>query len=131
MLKQEEVGRILGLPKDTISRWERGRNEPGFTLISRLSELYKVSLDWLAGHANHPSGLRTGHTIVNVQALQALRHAVKQRQTMGEINCIMRGPGLDIAWDVPDEPMVLPTAEAKALHVECERAVEDLKRNRL
>jgi len=52
-LSQEEAGELLSVDKDTISRWERGKNRPsGPSLIESLKREYAISQpeldDWFA-----------------------------------------------------------------------------------
>lgn len=52
-LSQEQVAEALGVDRDTVSRWERGRNRPtGAVLIKALMTLYDITQseldDWFA-----------------------------------------------------------------------------------
>lgn len=48
-LSQEELGRIIGLSKQTVCGWERGRNEPCSECIVALCKALEVSSDHLLG----------------------------------------------------------------------------------
>jgi len=48
-LTQTEVGRALNVPKQYISRWEKGEQEPNITTLYQLATYYECSLDYLFG----------------------------------------------------------------------------------
>lgn len=48
-LKQEDVGRILGLGKSTISEWETGKRSPDIELITELASILNTSVEYLLG----------------------------------------------------------------------------------
>ena len=47
-LSQEEVARALFVSRQTISKWETGKAEPGIKALKGLGRLYGVTLDELA-----------------------------------------------------------------------------------
>ena len=44
-MKQTDVAREIGVVKETVSNWERGKTSPTATTLLRLCELYKAPLD--------------------------------------------------------------------------------------
>lgn len=44
-LKQEDVAELLGVSKQTYSKWENGRTEPKASQVNKLSEILKVSAE--------------------------------------------------------------------------------------
>lgn len=44
-LTQEEAAKRLGVQKETVSNWERGKSFPSTKLIPKITELYKVNYD--------------------------------------------------------------------------------------
>lgn len=44
---QEELGKILGVSQDLISKWVRGRARPNWDLIARTVNEHKISWEWL------------------------------------------------------------------------------------
>lgn len=44
-LTQREAASILGISKDTLSNYERGKSYPDVPLIRKIEELYGVSYD--------------------------------------------------------------------------------------
>ena len=47
-LNQEELAERLGVSRQAVSKWERGESTPDITNLVALSELYGVSIDYLA-----------------------------------------------------------------------------------
>ena len=48
-LTQSDVGAALDVPKQYISRWEKGDLEPNITTLYQLASFYECSLDYLLG----------------------------------------------------------------------------------
>lgn len=42
-IKQEDVAEIMGISKQTYSKWENGKTEPKASQVAKLSEVLKVS----------------------------------------------------------------------------------------
>ncbi len=53
---QQALAAALGVAQSTIANWEGGRREPGYALAVRLADLLQVSLDYLLGRSDQPSG---------------------------------------------------------------------------
>ena len=51
-LTQEELVKKLDMHKTTYTNYEQGKREPPFELIINLSNLYDVSIDYIAGLTN-------------------------------------------------------------------------------
>lgn len=47
-LNQEELAENLGVSRQAVSKWERGESTPDISNLIALSELYDVSIDYLA-----------------------------------------------------------------------------------
>ena len=48
-LTQEEVAKYLGFSRPTYSYYETSKIEPSIGTISKLADLYKISVDYLIG----------------------------------------------------------------------------------
>nr|DAM46207.1 MAG TPA: Helix-turn-helix XRE-family like protein [Caudoviricetes sp.] len=46
-LTQEEVAKIMGIGKQTIVSWENGNSEPKLSQARKLSDIYKIPLDYI------------------------------------------------------------------------------------
>lgn len=49
---QEELAKILDLPRVTYANYESGRREPDNNTLSKLADYFKVSVDYLLGRTN-------------------------------------------------------------------------------
>lgn len=48
-LKQEELAKILGLSRSTITKYETGEREPDFEILEKIADYFNVSTDFLLG----------------------------------------------------------------------------------
>jgi transcriptional regulator with XRE-family HTH domain len=67
-MNQGELGRILGLDQGTVSKMERGENEPTAKTLRLLREIFGVTIDWiLTGEGTkHPLPLDTEEEIKEI-----------------------------------------------------------------
>lgn len=49
-LTQEELGKKLGVAKNTVSYWESNDSQPSLDTIKEISNLFQVSVDYLLGN---------------------------------------------------------------------------------
>lgn len=48
-LTQSDLAKKLGYTRTTISAWETGRNEPSYSDLVKISDIFEISLDFLLG----------------------------------------------------------------------------------
>ena len=48
-MRQEEVGKAIGVSVQTVSNWENGRREPNAAKIRELCLLFECTADYLLG----------------------------------------------------------------------------------
>ena len=48
-LSQDELGKICGVAKNTVSYWETNNTEPSIQIIIKLAQFFGVSTDYLLG----------------------------------------------------------------------------------
>lgn len=60
-LSQEEVAKTLFVSRQTISKWETNKAEPGVENLKGLADLYGVTLEQLTGHGQR-KGISPGTT---------------------------------------------------------------------
>jgi transcriptional regulator with XRE-family HTH domain len=53
-LKQDDIAKVLGVGRTTYSNYEQGLREMDYTLLVKLADYYKVSLDYLFGRSDMP-----------------------------------------------------------------------------
>ncbi len=46
---QEEIAKIIGVSKNTVSEWERGEMHPGFLNVKKYCEILEISIDDMLG----------------------------------------------------------------------------------
>lgn len=56
-LSQKQIANILGMSQTGYSKYETGENDIPTAILIRLSEHYKVSIDYLLGITNTPDKL--------------------------------------------------------------------------
>ncbi len=63
-LRQEQVAKMIGVTKSTISAYENDLRQPSFEVLLKFANLYCVSTDYLLGRTDTVSMLqpyRNGH----------------------------------------------------------------------
>ncbi|KPU42131.1 HTH-type transcriptional regulator ImmR [Oxobacter pfennigii] len=51
-LTQEELGDMVGVSGNTISKYETGDREPSLDILTRIANYFNVSLDYLLGRTD-------------------------------------------------------------------------------
>ena len=49
-----ELGKILGVSKQTISCWETGKIEMDYSILNKLADYFHVSIDYLLERTDNP-----------------------------------------------------------------------------
>lgn len=49
-LTQDEIAKMLNIPKPTYSHYETGRNEPSFEILKKIADIFNCSTDYLLCH---------------------------------------------------------------------------------
>jgi transcriptional regulator with XRE-family HTH domain len=52
-LSQEDLSRILNITRAAVSGYETGRNEPSYEVLSKLSNIFDCSIDYLLGKVDN------------------------------------------------------------------------------
>lgn len=52
-LQQEQVARLVGVERSTVSMWENDLRQPPYTTLVRLADVYGVTTDYLLGRTNN------------------------------------------------------------------------------
>lgn len=55
-MTQEEVGKLCGVTKASVSKWENGENLPESNTLGKLSQILNVSVDYLLCKTDDPEG---------------------------------------------------------------------------
>lgn len=54
---QEDLAKKLGISRAALSHYEKNRREPDFETLTKLADLFHVSIDYLVGRTNNPGSL--------------------------------------------------------------------------
>jgi transcriptional regulator with XRE-family HTH domain len=57
-LTLEQLGKELGVAKQTVGHWETGYRLPPFDVTVTVADYFNVSLDYLAGRTNNPKVIK-------------------------------------------------------------------------
>ncbi len=49
-LSQAKLGEILSVSQQAVAKWEKSIAEPDSTMLIKIADLFKVSVDYLVGH---------------------------------------------------------------------------------
>ena len=72
----EQIGRLMGVNKSTVGRWEKGDTyKINLATLNSLAHHFHVNTDWLAGLTDDPTEPSAGHTpnVVPVPVLGSVR----------------------------------------------------------
>lgn len=61
-ITQEELGKILGVRKATISQYESGTRKPDANMLRRIADYFGTSIDYLVGRMDVPGMTAAGET---------------------------------------------------------------------
>ena len=67
-LQQEQVARLVGVERSTVSMWENDLRQPSYTTLVRLADVYGVTTDFLLG--------RTSNSPIDLSGLTAAEAAL-------------------------------------------------------
>ena len=54
-LTQKQLGIQLGVSQQIVSRWEREKLIPSLDMITKMSEFFGVTMDYISGRSNSPN----------------------------------------------------------------------------
>jgi transcriptional regulator with XRE-family HTH domain len=54
-LRQEDLASLVGVSKDTVTRWESGKREPGAEALKKLAVALETSIAYLMGETDNPA----------------------------------------------------------------------------
>lgn len=82
-LTQKDVADFLGADRSTYAKYETGDSEPNFDTLSRLSDFFGVSIEYLMGRSNTkkaPSYEDAGLSAEEAELLKLFRSAPEALQ---------------------------------------------------
>ena len=64
---QEDIAEQLGVTKQTISNWEKGKSTPDINHLIKLANIYQVTLDSLIGIDKRTEDIELLNIILNMR----------------------------------------------------------------
>ena len=64
---QEDIAEQLGVTKQTISNWEKGKRTPDINSLIKLANIYQVTLDSLIGIDKRTEDIELLNIILNMR----------------------------------------------------------------
>ena len=64
---QEDIAEQLGVTKQTISNWEKGKRTPDINYLIKLANIYQVTLDSLIGIDKRTEDIELLNIILNMR----------------------------------------------------------------
>lgn len=74
-LSQEDLARMVGVERTTVTKWESGHNEPALPVFAKIADVLGVPADELLGR----SVSQTGKRPVDVRATDAELRRLEER----------------------------------------------------
>ena len=69
-LSQAEVADRLGVSQNKVGTWERAEASPSILEAAQLCVLFDVSLEYLAGRSDSPTGLTPGTWLIDLDLVE-------------------------------------------------------------
>ena len=63
-MTQDDIAKIFGIDRSTVSQWEDDQNRPRFDTLIELSRLYNVTLDYLMCQENEDANFLLNEVLV-------------------------------------------------------------------
>ncbi|MCA8943965.1 MAG: helix-turn-helix domain-containing protein [Planctomycetes bacterium] len=131
-MSQDAVSKSLGrgFSLASLYRWEAGVDLPSFDKMTRLARLYGTSLDWLAGFTEFRDVFAPGKVVVDRDALAKVDALAQSGKSLAEVPKELLHDGLNCAWPVPRNPMVMDSGAAHSIEMRLRSIYQRLRDNR-
>ena len=94
-LTQENLAERIGVTNKSISKWERGKCMPDYSIIESLCKELGITIsELLDGEENENNSLRTYDDQQTLEMLARIQHLERQRQTFIGVILIVMGIAL-------------------------------------
>lgn len=117
-----QLAQKMGLTQAAVSQWESGKKVPGIETISRLADLYGVTVDYLLGRDTGPANVVLLTEVLDTSALPFLhgKPVWDSEHGWGIVNAIRQnvvfGEGHAVPFDDLHNLKVLPPAFTVGYH---------------
>ena len=86
-LTLDQLGNILGISRQVLSRYERGEREADYATLKKLASYFNVSIDYLLGYSNfyHPDAIKNNTPSKEIELLSMFRkmNTAQQNRFLG------------------------------------------------
>ncbi len=79
-LSQVELGKALGVSKQSVSNWENNNIQPSIDILIHLAKFFSVSADYLLGLENERYLQITDLTETELQHIQFILNDLRQKK---------------------------------------------------
>jgi HTH-type transcriptional regulator, competence development regulator len=77
-MTQKQLAEILKISESAVGMYERSEREPSFEIVVQLSELFKVTVDYLFGRTNKPDGIADQKKDETYDSLAEINNIIKE-----------------------------------------------------
>lgn len=86
-LTLDQLGNILGISRQVLSRYERGEHEADYATLKKIASYFNVSIDYLLGYSNfyHPDAIKNNTPSKEIELLSMFRkmNTAQQNRFLG------------------------------------------------
>lgn len=86
-LTLDQLGNILGISRQVLSRYERGEREADYATLKKIASYFNVSIDYLLGYSNfyHPDAIKNNTPSKEIELLSLFRkmNTAQQNRFLG------------------------------------------------
>jgi len=73
-MTQKDMALVLGIHESAYRRYELGHSSPSIAFVTRIADLFKVSLDYVVGRSDVPNSEKVAEPIVvSAEILEQIR----------------------------------------------------------
>lgn len=98
-ITQEQLAEIVGVSPQAVSRWECGTTSPDITLLPRLAEIFKITVDELLGVNENQRAKEIGNIVseaeklinknITAEPIKKLRKALEKYPKNDRLLCML------------------------------------------
>ena len=86
-LTLDQLGNILGISRQVLSRYERGEREADYATLKKIASYFNVSIDYLLGYSNfyYPDAIKNNTPSKEIELLSMFRqmNTAQQNRFLG------------------------------------------------
>ncbi len=81
-LTQEELAKILGIKRASLSHYEKNRRVPDYEVLNKIADYFQVTVDYLIGRTDDPNPLTAEHVEMFTQSLELSDEKILEKFTL-------------------------------------------------